>query len=205
MPAHRQRSAAPRNPVEDRILAAAVRLFAERGFDGASVQEVVDAAQVTKGALYHYFDSKVDLLFEIYHALITRQLADFDRIVAAGLPPAETVREVVEALVRSTATHIDEAKVFTRDKHRLDDQRMHAVRAERRRYHVAFREIIQDGQDAGVFSAEASAETVTFIVFGMVNEMPLWYRANGPKPAAELAAEAAAFILAALTPRPAGG
>src|ERR1700738_3486312 len=82
-PAVRTRDSA----VERRILAAAVRLFADKGFDGASVQEIVAAAQVTKGALYHYFESKNDLLYEIYHSLLSRQLADLDRLVDQRLPP----------------------------------------------------------------------------------------------------------------------
>ncbi|MGI5163475.1 TetR/AcrR family transcriptional regulator [Spirillospora sp. CA-253888] len=187
--------------VERRILDAAVRLFAERGFDGTSVQQVVAAAAVTKGALYHYFDSKDDLLYEIYHSLITRQLADLDRILAAGLPPAQTVREVIAALVRSTAEHIDEAKVFGREMHRLGDARMHAVRADRRRYHVAFRKVVADAQAAGVFAADASAETVTLVALGMVNQMPQWYRADGPKSPESIADEVAAFVLAGLRPR----
>ena len=48
-------------PVPQRLLAAATRLFAERGYDRTSVQEIVEAAGVTKGALYHYFGSKDDL------------------------------------------------------------------------------------------------------------------------------------------------
>ncbi|MEW2359934.1 TetR/AcrR family transcriptional regulator [Spirillospora sp. NPDC029432] len=189
-----------RSPVERRILDAAVRLFAERGFAGTSVQEVVEAAEVTKGALYHYFDSKDDLLYEIYHSLIGRQLADLDRILAAGEPPAATVRAVITSLIESTAVHIDEAKVFTREMYRLDHDRMHAVRADRRRYHVRFRSLIEQGQRDGAFAADASADTVTIVALGMVNQMPYWYRADGPKTAAELASEVAAFVLAALRP-----
>ncbi|WP_019634275.1 TetR/AcrR family transcriptional regulator [Actinomadura atramentaria] len=189
--------------VKRRIVDAAVRLFAERGFDGASVQQVVEAADVTKGALYHYFDSKDALLYEIYHALITRQLADLDREIAAGRPPRETVRAVLTGLILSTAAHIDEAKVFTRERHRLGDARMHAVRADRRRYHVAFRELVESGQRSGEFSARTPAETVTIVALGMVNQMTAWYRADGPKSAAELAAEVTGFVLDALEPRPA--
>ena len=54
-----------RSPMEERIIAAAVTLFAERGFDATAVQQIVDRAEVTKGALYHYFDSKDELLYEI--------------------------------------------------------------------------------------------------------------------------------------------
>jgi AcrR family transcriptional regulator len=184
--------------VERRILAAAVRLFAAKGFDGASVQEIVEAAEVTKGALYHYFESKNDLLYEIYHTLLSRQLADLERIVDQGLPPAETLRTLIAELVESTAGYIDETKVWVREMYRLDETHMHAVRADRRRYHITFRKIIEDAQGAGAFSAVASPETVTLIVLGMVNEMPQWYRPDGPKTPAQIADEVSAFVLAAL-------
>ncbi|MFC0040224.1 TetR/AcrR family transcriptional regulator [Actinomadura rayongensis] len=186
--------------VKRRILDAAVRQFAAHGFDGASVQGIVAEADVTKGALYHYFGSKDDLLYEIYHALISRQLADLDRALAAGTPPGETVRTVLTDLIVSTAAHIDEAKVFAREMHRLDTARMHAVRADRRRYHRTFRDLVESGQRTGEFSAATPAETVTIVALGMVNQMTSWYRADGPKTAAELAAEVTGFVLAALRP-----
>ncbi|MBO2457365.1 TetR/AcrR family transcriptional regulator [Actinomadura violacea] len=187
-----------RSPVERRILAAALRLFAERGFDGASVQGIVEAADVTKGALYHYFDSKDALLYEIYHSLIARQLADLDAVLAEGLPPREAVRKVLTGLILSTAEHVDEAKVFSREWHRLDDARMHAVRADRRRYHNTFRALVEQGRRDGSFTTPTPADTVAIVALGMVNQLPRWYRADGPKPAADLAAEVADFILAAL-------
>ena len=130
--------------MEQRILAAAVRLFAAKGFDGTSVQEIVDAAEVTKGALYHYFESKNDLLYEIYHTLLSRQLADLDRIVAQSLPADQTLRTLIAELVESTAGYIDETKVWVREMSRLDRPHLHAVRADRRRYHVTFRQVIED-------------------------------------------------------------
>lgn len=46
----------------ENILACALQLFAARGFDGVGVQEIVDAAGVTKPTLYHYFGNKLGLL-----------------------------------------------------------------------------------------------------------------------------------------------
>ncbi|TQM68488.1 TetR family transcriptional regulator [Actinomadura hallensis] len=184
--------------VERRILDAALRLFAERGFDRTSVQGIVEAAEVTKGALYHYFDSKDDLLYEIYHRLISRQLADLGDVLARGLPPREAVRAALTGLIVSTAEHIDEAKVFSREMHRLDGAKMRSVRADRRRYHEMFRGLVERGQREGAFGDGTPAETVTLVALGMVNQMPSWYRADGPKPAAVLAEEVAAFVLAGL-------
>ncbi len=48
------------------ILAQALALFADRGYEGVGVQEIVDAANITKPTLYHYFGSKDGLLTELF-------------------------------------------------------------------------------------------------------------------------------------------
>ncbi|MBA8927076.1 AcrR family transcriptional regulator [Kutzneria viridogrisea] len=186
-------------PMESRILRAAVRLFAEKGFDATTVQEIVDAAEVTKGALYHYFDAKDDLLFEIYHSLISSQMADLDRIIALRLSAADTVRAILVNLVETTASRVDEAAVFTREMHKLNADRMAAFRADRRRYHETFREVIDRAQTAGELGTVVPADTAVLIALGVVNQLPTWYRPDGPKSPQQLGTEIADFVLAALS------
>ncbi|MCS7484721.1 TetR/AcrR family transcriptional regulator [Umezawaea endophytica] len=183
---------------ENRIMAAAVRLFAAKGFDATTVQEVVAAAEVTKGALYHYFGSKDDLLYEIYRSLIGRQMAELDRIVALRLDPATTVREIIVSLVETTASSVDETAVFMREMHRLDADLMASFRAERRRYHETFRAVVEQAQASGRFSTVVPAETAVLIALGVINQLPTWYRPDGPKSPAQLGGEIADFVLAAL-------
>ncbi|HEY4024098.1 MAG TPA: TetR/AcrR family transcriptional regulator [Pseudonocardiaceae bacterium] len=187
-----------RSPMEQRIIAAAVTLFAERGFDGTAVQQIVDRAEVTKGALYHYFDSKDELLYEIYRSLIGVQNTDLDAIVARGLGAADTVRAILVDVVSTTANRLPEAVVFFREAHKLDDKQMVAYRADRRRYHESFRKVIADGQAAGEFSTVVPAETAVQIAMGVVNQLPVWFRADGPKTPEQLGNEIADFVLAAL-------
>ena len=184
--------------VRDRILGAAVELFAEKGFDATSVQEIVERAQVTKGALYHYFAAKDDLLYEIYHELISRQLADQERILAAGMSPPETIRALIVDLVWTTTARLAPTAVFAREMHKLAAGPMKALRAMRRSYHEAFRAVIEDGQRDGVFATTASAETVTLLVFGVINQLPQWYRPRGRQSPRELADEITDFVLAGL-------
>ncbi|GAA3435420.1 TetR/AcrR family transcriptional regulator [Kutzneria kofuensis] len=185
-------------PMESRILRAAVKLFAEKGFDATTVQEVVSHAEVTKGALYHYFDSKDDLLYEIYHSLIGLQTADLDRIIAEGASAKETVRAIMVNLVVTTAARIDETAVFVREMHKLDSERMAAFRADRRRYQRTFRDVIAKAQASGEFSSVVPADTAVLIALGVVNQLPTWYRPDGPKSPEQLGAEIADFVLAAL-------
>ena len=187
-------------PMESRILRAAVKLFAEKGFDATTVQEVVAAAEVTKGALYHYFDSKDDLLYEIYHSLIGLQTTDLDGIIAQDLGAKETVRAILVNLVVTTASRIDETAVFVREMHKLNSERMAAFRADRRRYQKTFRDVIAKAQAAGEFSSLVPADTSVLIALGVVNQLPNWYRPDGPKSPEQLGAEIADFVLAALEP-----
>ena len=184
--------------VRDRVLAAAVDLFAEQGYDGTSVAQVVARAGVAKGGFYHHFSSKDALLYEVYGDLITRQLAAMDEILARKLPPAETLRALISDLVVSTAASARPALVFWREMHRLGDERTEAYRRARRRYHDAVKRLVRDGQASGAFAAVASPDTITFTIFGVVNELPLWFKPSGRKRPAQLADELADFVLAGL-------
>jgi AcrR family transcriptional regulator len=182
----------------ERVLDAAVELFATQGYSATSVAQVIERAGLTKGGFYHHFASKDELLYEVYGDLITRQLAAMDAILARGLGRAETLRLLIEDLVVSTAGSAQQAVVFWRELHHLADEHTDGYRKARRRYHDAVRKLIADGQKAGEFGNVASAETITFTIFGVINELPLWYRPTGRKRPSQIADELADFVLTGL-------
>ena len=181
-----------------RVLDAAVELFAQHGYDGTSVSQVITRAGVAKGGFYHHFASKEALLYEVYGDLISRQLDGMDAILRQRLPAAQTLRALIGDLVCTTAASARPALVFWREMHRLGDERTAQYRRARRRYHDAVCKLVRDAQAAGEFASVASADTVTFTIFGYVNELPLWYRPSGRQRPAQLAAELADLVLAAL-------
>ena len=183
---------------KERILDAAVELFALHGYDGTSVAQVIAEAGVAKGGFYHHFASKEALLYEVYGDLITRQLAMMDEVVARRLAPTETLRAFIDVLVESTAASARQAIVFFREQGRLGDERTAEYRAVRRRCHDMVVRLVRDGQASGEFNRVASPEMVTFTIFGVINELPIWYRPTGRQRPAQIAAELSAFVLAAL-------
>jgi AcrR family transcriptional regulator len=183
------------------VLDAAVNLFAEQGYDATSVAQVIGRAGLTKGGFYHHFASKDALLYEVYGDLLSGQLQRMDEILALRLPPSETLRALIVDLVESTAASAQRALVFWRELHRLGDEHTASYRTARRRYHDAVRKLIRTGQASGAFTRVASADTVTFTIFGVINELPLWYRPNGRKKPAQIGEELADFILAGLAAR----
>ena len=79
----------------DALLAAARALFAERGYAGVGTEEVVRRAGVTRGALYHHFTDKEDLMRAVLHDL-SRELAEAS--AAAALTETDQWRQIVAAV-----------------------------------------------------------------------------------------------------------
>jgi AcrR family transcriptional regulator len=167
-------------PLPERLLTVATRLFAEKGFEGTSVQEIVAAAGVTKGAMYHYFAAKDDLLYEIYHRLLMMQTSRLDRFAGGEGSAEDRLRAAAMDVIETSFLHLDELTVFFRSMHLLPQNKRKAVRAERRAYHERFRSVVEEGQRAGLFRADVPADIVVHFFFGTVHQLTTWYHSGGP-------------------------
>ncbi|NUW36410.1 TetR/AcrR family transcriptional regulator [Nonomuraea sp. SMC257] len=185
-------------PVRGRLLGAATRLFAERGFEGTSVQEIVLAAGVTKGAMYHYFSSKDDLLHEIYARVLRMQMDRLTRIADGPGTLAERLHAAAADVVETTTANLDDSKIFFRSMHLLAPETQKSVRAERRRYHERFRDLVAEGQREGTFSDRVPADLVVDYFFGSVHHLGSWYHADGPLTGAQVGRHFADLLLTSL-------
>lgn len=182
------------------LLDVATRLFAEHGFGQTSVREIVAAANVSKGALYHYFESKDDMLVGIYEPLLEMQKERLDAIVASDFPPAEQLVAAAQDVVVTSLQNLAAMAVFFQSAHLLGPDRRAQVRLERRRYHEQFRGIVERGQAAGTFRTDLSADLVTHMLFGSVHHLFTWYHPGGTLSPEEVAQSIGAYALSGLTP-----
>jgi AcrR family transcriptional regulator len=169
-----------RTPVKERLLHVATRLFARHGFEGTSVQDIVDAAGVTKGAMYHYYGSKDDLLYEVYHQLLSMQISHLDEIAAGPGSAEQRLRAAAADVVSTSLDNLDDMIVFFRSLHMLPDDKQAKVRAERRRYHDKFKALVEEGVAAGTFRSDISPDIVVHYFLSVVNQLGAWYRPDGP-------------------------
>lgn len=102
---------------KERILSAAEQLFAQRGFDGASLRQLTSAAGVNLAAVNYHFGSKDKLVEQVFRrrldALNQRRLAALGEVV--GLPQT-TLEDVLEAFIRPALdlSHDDSGALFMR-------------------------------------------------------------------------------------------
>ena len=191
-------TAATEAPILTKLTQASVQLFADQGYSQTSVQQIVDAAGVTKGALYHYFKSKDDLLFGIYDRLLSLQLANLNAIVGRGLGAEATVRLVCEDVIVTSIDSLHEATVFFRSQDMLSPARQTQVKRRRREYNDAFEAILARGQAEGVFREDIPRPLLIANFFSDAHYLSQWYSPGGQLSKEHVAGELTDLYLAGL-------
>jgi AcrR family transcriptional regulator len=188
-------------PIPEKLMRVSVELFAERGYAQTSVQEIVDAAGVTKGALYHYFKSKDDLLFDIYDRMLSLQLEHLEQIVARGLSSEETLRLVCEDVLVTSIEWLREGIVFFRSQHMLTAERQTEVKRRRRKYNDEFEAILERGRADGIVRTDIPSAILIAHFFSDPHYLAQWYSPGGPLSKEQVASEITDLYLAGIRPR----
>ncbi|MCX7750078.1 MAG: TetR/AcrR family transcriptional regulator [Candidatus Bipolaricaulota bacterium] len=191
------RSEAPAGPsVEERILAAAGRLFAQEGFHRTGMRRIAAEAGVSIGALYHYFPSKEEVFLAALRAEYERWLAEARRLWAEGAPAREVLRQVVELHFASLARGGERGFLVGRAWHGEVPGLRKALLALRDRYAQAVARLLAQAMDRGeirrahplltAYALLGLVESVTARAVGG-DRVAAEVRREGPREVAELA------------------
>jgi AcrR family transcriptional regulator len=172
------------------ILRTAARLFQQQGYDGTSMNDVAAALKLSKGGLYHHFQSKDEILFNLMnHAMDITE----ERVIApvkAIADPEERLRTLIRRHIAVVLSERDrEITVMLHENHPLTPALRKRINARKKDY-VHFvenliAEVQANAQSArGGSSSGGSRRTVTpraaaFALLGMINWIYQWYRPDG--------------------------
>lgn len=170
-----------------KIRDAAAAAFAEKGYDGTSLQEVATAVGVTKAGLYHYFPTKEALYEAIVLDTLNDLIAGAEEAVAATPDPRAQLVGFMAAHAGYFERRRDRyrASFFGRGGGDMDGFTEDQLAA-RRDYVRLLEAILENGLRTGSFVVE-DIPTVARGILGMLNWMARWYRPDGPKSAVEIA------------------
>ncbi len=153
------------------LLAAALKSFAEQGYAATSVQEIVDAARVSKPALYYHFRDKAG----IFHALVDHAHDERYRLMKEAAARGETVAEKLAEIT----TAIFDFSVRNRELMRLafatafaaagDAPGQTKCREKGRRNFEFIRSLVEEGQAAGELDPGFTAEELAMGLYGQLN------------------------------------
>ena len=149
------------------FLDAAQRLILERGYEGTSVQDVLSEASTSKGAFYHYFDSKGDLLNGVVERMVEGALLSVQPIVDdPGLPATDKLRGLFAGIASFKTARkellIALMEVWLSDHNAIVREKFRRVVVDRLTPIMA--SIIRQGHDEGVFGVSAPDEAARVFV-----------------------------------------
>jgi len=162
----------------DRILRSAAALFRQRGFNGASMQDLAEEVGITKSSLYHHFPSKQALLSEILANTVERVTPALEAIAESDLPASQRLRQAVGGHVVELIRDRDNVACFIEEGRFLAPDYMQAYIAKRDRYESYFRQIVADGIESGEF-LRTDVRLASLAILGMCNWVARWYRTDG--------------------------
>jgi TetR/AcrR family transcriptional regulator, cholesterol catabolism regulator len=177
------------------MLQVALELFSERGFHATTVQAIVQRAGVTKGAFYHHFESKEDVLRQVHAEYAGEMVANARDTLERDIPPIQQLRLIIERAVISLGNHRDHVAVFYQEYRFLDGTRYAGIREMHEEESSIVLEIIDRAKRAGEARKELDPKIVLFAISGVTAWIYQWYDPSGPLALEEIAAELADIIL----------
>lgn len=176
------------------ILEAAAQVFRQKGFHGASMKDIADAASLRKASLYHHVSSKQEILHEILDRALQLLLERISSITTQNIPADKKLRLMIREYLQILVENIDLATVLLFE-HRALERRQHARHIPNRdKFETLWKDVITEGVSTGLLRCDNPA-LITRALLGQLNWTITWYRPDGALTIEEVADQYSDLLL----------
>jgi len=156
------------------ITDAAARVFARRGYHGASTQDIADVLGIRQASLYYYFESKEAALEAVCASGLEDYAVRAQHILRSGEDASTKVAQLVHQHLAPFAERLEYTQVFLRERRFLPQPARRRIRASELRYERMIQRVIEQGVRSGEFRRDLDARMATLALLGLGNSAALW-------------------------------
>jgi AcrR family transcriptional regulator len=168
------------------ILEAAAQVFREKGFHGASMQDIAAAVNLQKASLYHHVSSKQEILLALLDRALELLLERISAVSIQKIPADKKLQEMTRSYLHLLSQNTDLSAVLLFE-HRSLERKQHARHVPNRdKFEALWRDVLTEGVAAKIFNCDNPALSARAIL-GIMNWTITWYRPNGPLEIDEIA------------------
>jgi AcrR family transcriptional regulator len=167
------------------LLAVAVAVFNERGYEATSMDELALRAGVTKSAIYHHVPGKEELLRLAVDRALDGLFAVTREPEATTGPAIDRLEHVVRGSVQVLTAELPFVTLLLRVRGNTDVER--AALQRRREFDHVVRDLVRAAEREGSVRPDVDPAVISRLLFGTVNSLTEWYRPDGPLSAGDLA------------------
>jgi AcrR family transcriptional regulator len=193
-----RRSGGERKPREERwaeLIEVATQVFYEKGYDGASLQDIADRLGMLKGSLYYYIQSKEELLFDVISTVHQEGLAVIRARAEVAGDPLQRLENVIVGHVEHTCRNLVPTAVFLHELSALPPERRQEVLGSEHAYQGVFRDLIELAQQEGLVRADLDPRLGALTVLGSTNWVYRWFRPGGEFTPEKIGAQMAEMVI----------
>jgi AcrR family transcriptional regulator len=162
------------------LMNVALQSFSERGYHATTVQTIVQRANLTKGAFYHHFENKEDLLRQIHAEYASELLSSARQVSSVDAEPIDQLRMLIRNAVILFARYRQHVAVFYQENRFLSGKPYAAIRKMHDDEEAVLRDILNRAKDAGQLRSDIDTRLIVFAISGMTAWIYQWYQPNGP-------------------------
>ena len=183
------------------LMESALELFDQNGYHATSVDAIVVAAGMTKGAFYHHFESKEDVLLQIQEEYIDNRLQNCQGILEMTDDPLERLRMLISEAMIGIDQFRPQVAIFFQERRFLRGDRFASIKEKRDAVDSIYESVVRAGIQSGVIDARFHPRIASFGILGMCAWAFNWYRSSGALSVETIADELSAMVLLGLAPR----
>lgn len=155
------------------VLAHASRIFCEKGYEGASMRDLSRATGMSLAGLYHYFESKEEILYLIQKHTFTNIIESLRRKLESASDPEERVRIFIQNHLEYALANKEAMKVLVHEDDTLKDAKGAEVASIKKEYYHICLNLLEDlRREQGL---EFSGRLAVLSLFGMINWIYTWH------------------------------
>jgi AcrR family transcriptional regulator len=168
------------------IVETAAALFAERGFNGASVADIAQRGKISKSLIYHYYEAKEDILYDVMISHVRALEAAAREAIAGEDRPERKLRELAHRFMALYVGAADRHKVLLNDLGWLPKARRAEIVAVQRGLIDIVQKLLVE-IEPGLKRRSGAAFAAAMLFFGQINWTHTWFDPRGPVSAGALA------------------
>ncbi|PJX20395.1 TetR family transcriptional regulator [Advenella sp. S44] len=165
--------------LQERILKTAAQLFAAKGFHAVGMQALCEALEISRGAFYHHFRSKDDVLNDICTRYMTELVHKGQQTLKDEADPTRCLQRLGQDLLQVIAANLPELTVCFREIQSLDSERRQKVVHLHRTYESLWKQTVERGAQAGVLLPYSRVRIKALL--GMYYYSYIWLNPDRPQ------------------------
>lgn len=178
----------------DELIETAAQVFRQKGYHGASMEDIAAAVNLRKASLYHHFSSKQEILLEILDRALQLLLEKISAITEQNISADKKLRLMIRQYLQILAENVDLAAVLLFE-HRALERRQHARHIPSRdKFESLWKDVIAVGVSKKIFKCDDPSMVVRALL-GQMNWTITWYSPDGDKSIEEIADDYSNLLL----------